>query len=176
MSVWVLLAVMLLSCPASWSFPPPSKLSLLYGHALPAGSHPALKDGRYAMLAQRIRWQTSGPALGISLEPRAGYFYLPTGAGLAGLALVLDVAPGVSWIGLEAGAGTLWTDFPGLPSRLNFELFSGAAIRLPLPGSWSLHVGYRYHHISNAGLKRPNPGLDTHLPYISLGLPFSWNP
>ncbi len=60
----------------------------------------------------------------------------------------------------EAGSGPMWSNrrVPAATSRLNFgtEIGTGLVIRT---GRTPLYVGYRFSHISNAGITKRNPGL-----------------
>lgn len=85
------------------------------------------------------------------------------GIGLSPFALKWNFAPRGSWVPyFELGGGTLFTnhDVPTRTSSINFT--PGAALGLHHLGNkitWSLEA--RYMHISNAGLTRLNPGLNT---------------
>jgi len=165
----VLLLVAALAAPAA-ALPPPDEAGLIYGHALPAPNGSRRLGQRYSLLAGTARWPV-GPAA-VRVETRAGGFHRPAGAGLAGLTLGLEARP-LPWLAVEGGVGSLWTDFIGLEMRYNFSLFAGAALLVPLKGPLSLRLGYRFEHFSNAGLRRPNAGLNGHVPYfgISIRLP-----
>ncbi len=71
---------------------------------------------------------------------------------------------------IEGSAGLAGIDFDLHSQRdgFNFLLQAGAGAHwLWLPNS-ALSAGYRYHHISNAGSRRPNSGINAHL--IHLGI------
>jgi lipid A 3-O-deacylase len=70
---------------------------------------------------------------------------------------------------LEFAGGPFYTDLAGrIPeesSRFNFILTAGGGISWFVTSQLSLNVGYRFHHISNAGTSYPNIGLNSSLPY-----------
>ena len=74
---------------------------------------------------------------------------------------------------LEAGLGALHLDF-GFRKQtddFNFSIVGGTGLRWPLSRRLGLDTGLRFHHISNAGIRRPNVGLNTLI--FAVGL--SWH-
>jgi hypothetical protein len=70
-----------------------------------------------------------------------------------------------------ANGGALWfTERIPDPeaTRFNFTAELGAAIQVNLPERLGLVVGYSWHHTSNAGTGRVNPGLNSRA--ISVGI------
>jgi lipid A 3-O-deacylase len=69
----------------------------------------------------------------------------------------------------EFAGGPFWTDLAGkIPeesSRFNFVLTAGFGISYFLTDQTAFNVGYRFHHISNAGTHYPNLGLNASLPF-----------
>ena len=69
----------------------------------------------------------------------------------------------------EFAGGPFWTDLAGkIPeesSRFNFVLTAGFGVSYFLTNRAALNVGYRFHHISNAGTSYPNLGLNASLPF-----------
>ena len=69
----------------------------------------------------------------------------------------------------EFAGGPFWTDLAGkIPeesSRFNFVLTAGVGISYFLTDQTALNIGYRFHHISNAGTRYPNLGLNASLPF-----------
>lgn len=69
----------------------------------------------------------------------------------------------------EFAGGPFWTDLAGkIPeesSRFNFILTAGFGCSYFITQQLSLNVGYRFHHISNAGTRYPNLGLNSSLPF-----------
>jgi hypothetical protein len=70
---------------------------------------------------------------------------------------------------VEFAGGPFWTDLAGkIPeesSRFNFVLTAGFGVSYFLTDQAALNVGYRFHHISNAGTSYPNIGLNARLPF-----------
>ncbi len=70
---------------------------------------------------------------------------------------------------VEFAGGPFYTDLGGrIPeesSRFNFVLTAGAGISWFLTPQASVNIGYRFHHISNAGTRYPNLGLNSSLPF-----------
>ena len=69
----------------------------------------------------------------------------------------------------EFAGGPFWTDLAGkIPeesSRFNFVLTAGFGLSWFITPQTSFNVGYRFHHISNAGTRYPNLGLNASLPF-----------
>jgi lipid A 3-O-deacylase len=69
----------------------------------------------------------------------------------------------------EFAGGPFWTDLGGrIPeesSEFNFILTAGLGVSYFLTPQTALNVGYRFHHISNAGTRYPNLGLNSSLPF-----------
>jgi len=89
--------------------------------------------------------------LGIGVKPLGARLW----AGWGDARLEADLSAGVF----------LFTDplLAGNASRTNFTLEGGIGARF-----WSVAVGYRKHHISNAGLGDVNPGLDSNVIYLGV--------
>jgi len=71
---------------------------------------------------------------------------------------------------LQVGAGLTDTD---LDRRIegedfNFNLNLGAGVRYFISCNCSVNLEYRYQHISNAGMSRPNLGVNADRPMLSL--------
>ena len=47
-------------------------------------------------------------------------------------------------------------------SHMNFVDQAGAGVYYFIDDSWALNAGYRFRHISNLGIKKPNGGIDSH--------------
>jgi opacity protein-like surface antigen len=71
---------------------------------------------------------------------------------------------------IESGAGLGGIDFDLDSQRdgFNFLLQTGAGLHWFLSERNSLELGYRYHHISNAGSRRPNVGINSHVAYLGI--------
>jgi lipid A 3-O-deacylase len=70
---------------------------------------------------------------------------------------------------VEFAGGPFWTDFtnqvPEESSSFNFILTAGVGCSFFITSQASINVGYRFHHISNAGTSYPNLGLNSSLPF-----------
>lgn len=70
---------------------------------------------------------------------------------------------------IEFAGGPFYTDLGGrIPeesSRFNFILTAGGGLSWFFTSQFSFNVGYRFHHISNAGTRMPNLGLNSSLPF-----------
>jgi opacity protein-like surface antigen len=69
----------------------------------------------------------------------------------------------------EFAGGPFWTDLGGrIPeqgSEFNFVLTGGVGVSFFIAPHVAFNVGYRFHHISDAGTKYPNLGLNASLPF-----------
>jgi hypothetical protein len=123
-----------------------------YGRVLSEARGPSILRGRfeYAVDAVPIFWffQPGGTAFGAGLNPINLKWNFDAGSRL------------VPYI--EAGAGTVFTsrDVPPGAYRVNFT--SGGAVGAHLlHGRGNISAEIRFMHISNAGLKNFNPGINT---------------
>ena len=70
---------------------------------------------------------------------------------------------------IEFAGGPFYTDLGGrIPeesARFNFILTAGGGLSWFFTSQLSFNVGYRFHHISNAGTRYPNLGLNSSLPF-----------
>jgi hypothetical protein len=70
---------------------------------------------------------------------------------------------------IEFAGGPFYTDLAGrIPeesARFNFILTAGGGLSWFFTPQLSFNVGYRFHHISNAGTRYPNLGLNSSLPF-----------
>jgi opacity protein-like surface antigen len=72
---------------------------------------------------------------------------------------------------LEGGGGGIWGTLAGAPEQagnVNFLLMAGAGVSWFFSPHMAVSVGYRFYHISNAGLGDPNSGLNYNYPFIGL--------
>jgi len=71
---------------------------------------------------------------------------------------------------VEGGGGPLWTNLGGRvpeePGQFNFLVWGGAGCSYSVTSQWSVNAGFRFVHISNAGTRSPNSGLNFGLPFI----------
>lgn len=144
-----------------------SQSSKLFGEALmpswmvtltePIGS--GWYQGQLALGAEVIAFHTAEPitAYGVGFTPKLVYTSTAFGR----------VRPF-----LEAGGGPVWTDLggrvPEQPGQFNFLVWGGAGCAYQLTPTWAIQAGYRIMHISNAGTRAPNSGLNFGLPFLGL--------
>lgn len=69
---------------------------------------------------------------------------------------------------IEGGAGLLNTNLRhrALAETIEFMPQVGAGFHIHVGDRVSLNAGYRWHHISNAGLGERNLGINSHFPYV----------
>ncbi|HJT20271.1 MAG TPA: acyloxyacyl hydrolase [Nitrospira sp.] len=109
--------------------------------------------------AELIGFSTTEPigAYGIGLSPKLVYTFTALGR----------LRPFV-----EGGGGPLWTDLGGrVPEQggqFNFLVWGGAGCSWGWDAHWALQAGYRFTHISNAGTRDPNSGLNFGLPFVGV--------
>ena len=113
------------------------------------------------------------------------YCYLVDGVCLADRGVKLSVGVGIMPVGLKwawhhreharlfasAAAGVLAfnSEMPVERSRKrNFALEAGVGIEREVSGGAALTIGYKFHHLSNAGTGEANPGLDANVVYLSM--------
>jgi opacity protein-like surface antigen len=69
----------------------------------------------------------------------------------------------------EFAGGPFWSDLtnkiPEESSQFNFVLTAGFGLSWFITPQTSLNVGYRFHHISNAGTSYPNIGINASVPF-----------
>lgn len=72
---------------------------------------------------------------------------------------------------VEGGFGGLWTDLTrvSIGGRFEFSNQIGVGARFQLGEGYELTLGYRFRHISNAGLRSPNHGINTSFLIFGLG-------
>ena len=114
-------------------------------------------QGQIALGAELLTFGTSEPltAYGVGVTPKLQYRF-------------------TAWDRLrpyvEGGGGPLWTDLggrvPEQPGPFNFVVWSGAGCAWTLTPQWAVNAGYRFVHISNAGTRTPNSGLNYGLPFV----------
>lgn len=91
--------------------------------------------------------------------------------GITPIGLKLDYDAGQQVVPFViAGTGAMYTGLQGLDLGGPFEFasFGGAGIELFLTDTLAMSFQWRWRHISNAGLKDPNRGLDTQFVLIGL--------
>jgi len=73
---------------------------------------------------------------------------------------------------VESGLGLLYTTqhFEEQSTQLNSILQGGLGFHYFLRKNLSLNVGYRFRHFSNAGIRKPNTGIDTYTILIGFSI------
>jgi hypothetical protein len=138
-----------------------------YGWVLSEARGPSILRGRfeYAVDAVPIFWffQPGGTAFGVGMNPINLKWNFDAGS---------RVVPYV-----EAGAGTVFTsrDVPPGAYRVNFTSGGAVGAHLLRGGGGNISAEIRFMHISNAGLKNFNPGINTLQVRIGFGM-FSRSP
>lgn len=94
--------------------------------------------------------------------PRRAY---AVGVSPFGLEITTPSARRVSGYLMTAGGGLVFTRaYPDVTGRrTNFTLEAGGGARIRTTRAQWIQVGYKYHHMSNAGTAFANPGLDANL-------------
>jgi hypothetical protein len=103
----------------------------------------------------------------------AGGQYFPARHYVAGEATFLryNFATGTRWMPfLDGGVGILGTDIghPDLGTIFEFDEQIGPGINYFWRKNSALSFEYRFTHISNAGIKPPNQGVNEHMFYVGL--------
>ncbi len=103
-------------------------------------------------------------ANGIARLPERSY---AVGFSPFGLEIVAPLWRRAAVFATSSGGGLVFTSrFPDITGRrTNFTLEAGGGVRIRVSGTQSAQVGYKYHHISNAGTAFANPGLDGNILY-----------
>jgi hypothetical protein len=146
--------------------------------AIPLGSrtHTGLE---YHLRVVPLAVMRNNPAEAARREPN-GWSLPPTTERASNLGIGVKPAGLRAWVDLgpmraeaDASGGLLLFRSAALAANaahLNFVGEAGVGLRLPWPARGGLVVGYRRHHVSNAGLAEVNPGLDSHVLYLSVPL------
>ena len=106
----------------------------------------------------------------VYLEPALAFITHPAKTYILGANLILRhtllvwdrVSPYI-----EGGAGLLNTNLRirALAETIEFMPQGGAGLHFHVAERLALNAGYRFHHISNAGLGERNLGINSHFPY-----------
>ena len=103
-------------------------------------------------------------ANGIARLPERSY---AVGLSPFGIEVVAPLWRRASVFGATSGGGLIFTRrFPDVTGRrTNFTLEAGGGVRVRVNATHWAQLGYKYHHISNAGTAFANPGLDGNIFY-----------
>jgi lipid A 3-O-deacylase len=126
----------------------------VFGHWGITASNPLGGDSWYR---GSFELRVDGFAL-FNTEPRGGW---GAGGGFATRYDFLRARHVVPYV--EAGAGMMHIDYDlaNQADGFNFALYLGVGVDWPINDHWALNLGYRQHHISNAGTAEPNQGINT---------------
>ena len=111
--------------------------------------------------------------LELLIEPLANVVVRPSANAEIGCSFPLRYSVKLaSWISpyVEVGLGFVYTTqhVHEQGSQFNFTTQLGIGTQFPLSEHYSLTAGYRFRHMSNAGLSTPNRGVDFHFGVIGL--------
>jgi lipid A 3-O-deacylase len=112
--------------------------------------------GQVSLGAEMVYLEFREPLLthGVGFTPRIKYTFVALGR----------VRPYAEFAG-----GPFWTDLGGRireeANQFNFVLTGGLGVSWFITPQAAINVGYRFHHISNAGTAFPNLGLNASLPF-----------
>ena len=99
------------------------------------------------------------------VEPSTAY-----GFGVAPLGFQLELFhQHLVYLTLGGGGGLILfdRDVPRLDTRkMNFTATLNAGLGFAILEDWKLTIGYKFHHLSNAGTGTSNPGLDSSMFYL----------
>jgi opacity protein-like surface antigen len=135
----------------------------------------ALLGGRYGWALTEVlgndHWYRGN--LLVLGEVFAGAQFNPNDRYLAGITALLRYAFATAsrWVPfVDAGAGISFTNIkePDLSGTFQFNVQVGAGVHYFLRDDFAVTLGYRWLHLSNAGIERPNHGVNTQV--ISLGV------
>ena len=103
-------------------------------------------------------------ANGIARLPERSYAF---GLSPFGLEVVVPVWRRAAVFAASSGGALIFThQFPDVTGRrTNFTLEAGGGVRVRISAAQWAQLGYKYHHISNAGTAFANPGLDGNIFY-----------
>ena len=103
-------------------------------------------------------------ANGIARLPERSY---AVGFSPFGLEVVAPLWRRAAIFAASSGGGLIFTQkFPDVTGRrTNFTLEAGGGVRIRVGATQWAQLGYKYHHISNAGTAFANPGLDGNILY-----------
>ena len=110
-------------------------------------------------------------SLQIYLEPAAAFITTPAKTYLVGVNAIFRHTF-LIWRRfspyIEGGAGFLNTNLRhrALGESIEFMPQGGAGFHIHVTEHASINAGYRFHHISNAGLAARNLGINSHFPYV----------
>jgi hypothetical protein len=123
-------------------------------------------------LAKKLHIDTEGTFEGV-IEPFANLVTKPDTNAEVGFSLLLKYSHNItSRLApfIEAGAGMIYTTqhTHEQGTQFNFTPQAGIGLQFLLTKQWALTGGYRYRHLSNAGIDEDNVGIDHHFGLVGL--------
>ena len=124
-------------------------------------------------LAQKLHIKSKITDLELLIEPFANFIKRPSANAEIGCSFPLRYSVKLApWIApyVEVGLGFIYITqhVHEQGSQFNFTTQLGIGTQFPLSDHYAFTVGYRFRHISNAGLTSPNRGVDFHFGVIGL--------
>ncbi len=113
-----------------------------------------------------LKWAVEGWVAGVFDAPGDAFE-----AGIAPIVLKLDYDAGQRFVPFAIGGlGAMYTGLQGhnLGGPFEFASFFGVGLHTFLTDNVALTLSWRIRHISNAGIKQPNAGLNTNFFLIGL--------
>ena len=123
-------------------------------------------------LAKKLHIDTKGTFEGV-IEPFANLVTSPDTNAEVGFSLLLKYSHNItSRLSpfIEAGAGMIYTTqhTHEQGTQFNFIPQAGIGLQFLLTKHWALTGGYRYRHLSNAGIDDENVGIDHHFGLVGV--------
>jgi hypothetical protein len=119
---------------------------------------------------------TSSIDFGLVVEPTLFYYFEPEHTEGYGITprIRFDYHGWAVIPYVEMGLGLFYTDLdvPELGQKFNFSPQGEIGLDFPIGSCTFLDLGYRYHHISNAGLSERNGGVDLNMGVIGISRKF----
>lgn len=149
-------------------------------HSIPSGDNPTVRSALFMPHVGYVLTDPIGPGplrgnLEILGEPFVQYFHDPVdrfGAGLSGLLRWVFATETALLPYVEAGGGVMGTNLSIRQTNcdVNFILEAGVGGLFFLTERVALTGGYRFHHLSNAGICSKNIGINSSL--VNVGVSY----
>ena len=113
----------------------------------------------------------------LMVEPHIGFVYCPKKNAEIGINFLVKYGHFFTpvFVGfIEGGPGIIYITqhIREQETQCNFASQIGAGIRYLLGEKWAVDGEYRFRHVSNAGIKHPNRGIDSHIFLLGFSLFF----
>ncbi|HEX9821723.1 MAG TPA: acyloxyacyl hydrolase [Methylomirabilota bacterium] len=146
-----------------------------YGRQFDLEGKSGFTDLEFVNAGVRFGWLPFGPAgpgplygsLELGLQPLYQRYLDPVDAFFAGLGLTaryhfLGAGRLVPFLDLAAFAGGTDLRIKEIRSESTFLLWGGAGVSYFVTDQAAVYGGYRYQHVSNGNIERPNRGFESH--------------